>query len=113
MDRPKKPASGFLRFLTDQFKHFEAGKTNYREFQMKVAQDWRALSEEKKKAYNDECKKESVQYRQELAKWEMKMIRLGHTDLVRNETLIDAVDKPKHARVKSAKKSKQDSSDSD
>lgn len=113
MDRPKKPASGFLRFLTEQFKNFETGKSNYREFQSKIAADWSQLPEEKKKIYNDACRQELVQYKQELAKWEMKMIRLGHTDLVRNDTLIDAVERPKNARTKSAKKPKADSSDSD
>lgn len=119
MERPKKPASGFLRFLSKEFKNFEAGRDNYREFQAKVAQDWKVLPDEKKQAYNDEGKQESVLYKQELAKWELKMIRLGHTDLVRNETLIDGMEKSKRVRGKVAnkketeKKNKADSSDSD
>jgi hypothetical protein len=113
MDRPKKPASGFLRFLQEQFKNFEAGKSNYREFQSKIAKDWSQLPEDKKKAYNEACRLESIQYKQDLTKWEMKMIRLGHTDLVRNDTLIETVEKPRASRAKASKKSKADSSDSD
>jgi hypothetical protein len=113
LERPKKPASGFLRFLSEQFKKFESGKENYREFQVKIAKDWNALPEDQKKPYNDASKQESVQYKQELAKWELKMIRLGHTDVVRNETLIDGMETPKRVRAKINRKNKVESSDSD
>jgi HMG (high mobility group) box len=114
MERPKKPASGFLRFLSEEFKKFEVGTNNYRDFQRKIAQDWKVLPEDKKKVYNDECKKDSEVYKLDLAKWELKMIRLGHTDIVRNETLIDSEDRPKKVRAKeAAKKNKAESSDSD
>jgi hypothetical protein len=56
LGRPKKPASGFLRFLSEGFKNFETGKGNYREFQLKIAKDWNALPEDKKKVYNDPSK---------------------------------------------------------
>lgn len=111
MERPKKPASGFLRFLSEQFKSFDPSKNKYREFQKQIAQDWNSLTDEKKQVYNEASRQESVLYRQELAKWEMKMIRLGHTDLVRNDTLIDTIDKPKTR--KASKKAKPESSDSD
>lgn len=112
LGRPKKPATGFIRFLGEKFQGFETGKgsANYREFQTRITNEWNSLSEEKKKAYNDKSAQESAQYKVDLKNWEMNMIRLGHTDLVRGKTLLDNADSPK---AKKNKKSKADSSDSD
>lgn len=56
----------------------------------KVAKEWNTLPEEKKNVYNEEARVESIQYRQDLATWELKMIRLGNLDLVRQDALIDS-----------------------
>ena len=84
----------------------------YREFHKKIVDEWRAMSEEKKTQYNDATRTEMEQYKQELAKWELKMIRLGNQDLVRQEALVEASPDKKPKKQKS-KKTKPDSSDSD
>lgn len=63
------------------------------DFSRKIAQDWKALPEEKKNVYNQAYKAAQARYKQELAKWESKMIRLGNTDLVRPEALVERNDK--------------------
>lgn len=50
---------------------------------------WHALTDAKKKTYNDAFSSDLVKYRQELARWELKMIRLGNVDLVRQEALVE------------------------
>ena len=90
----------------------ERGNLPYREFHKKIVDEWRAMSEEKKTQYNDATRTEMEQYKQELAKWELKMIRLGNQDLVRQEALVEASPDKKPKKQKS-KKTKPDSSDSD
>ena len=65
-------------------------------FLRKVANEWNALPEEQKKPYNDAAKAETEVYKQELAKWELKMIRLGNLDLVRQAALVES--EPKKSR---------------
>lgn len=90
MDKPKKPASGFLRFLKESYANSaKENRGEYREFHKMIVQNWHEMPEGKKNTYNDACKAETVNYRQELAKWELKMVRLGNVDLVRQEALIE------------------------
>lgn len=84
MEKPKKPASGFLRFLSERYASGDRGPMNYREFQLKVAGEWKALTEDQKKIYIDAFVNDLKDYKRELAKWELKMIRLGHVELVRH-----------------------------
>lgn len=70
------------------------------------------LPEDKKKAYNDAARAEGVIYKQELAKWELKMIRLGNLGLVRPEALTDWEVKKSKRRTPKTTRSKS-SSDSD
>jgi hypothetical protein len=54
-----------------------------------MVEKWNSLPVEKKDAYNESCKAENVIYKQQLAKWELKMVRLGNVELVRQDALID------------------------
>lgn len=81
------------------------------EIQKKAAQTWDALPEEKKKVYNDMFANENVKYKQDLAAWELKMIRVGNLDLVRSDALIDD---PKSSRKPKVHRGpRKQSSDSD
>ena len=121
MGKPKKPASGFIRYLVERFAGGDQGSKTYREFQQQIVSEWSAMDPQKKQVYNDACKAESEVYRKELAKWELKMVRMGNVDLVRQEALIEAVPNKKSqvglkvaGRPKAgSKKNKLDSSDSD
>lgn len=83
MEKPKKPASGFLRFLSEKFASGDRGDLAYRDFQKKIVEEWKTMSDEKKQKYNDAFHAEAKEYKRELAKWELKMIRLGYVELVR------------------------------
>lgn len=75
---------------------------SYREWQSVISEQWNKLDEAQKKKYNELANSEFVKYRQELAKWELKMVRLGNIDLVRDEALIehDKISKPRFRRTK-------------
>lgn len=87
MEKPKKPASGFLRFLSERYASGDRGQMPYREFQIKVADEWKTLPETQKKVYTEAFLHELKDFKRELAKWELKMIRLGNVELVRQVSL--------------------------
>jgi transcription factor A len=109
-DKPKKPLSGFLRFLKVATEKYPR-ETNqqYRDWQKVVADKWNSMSDAERKPFNDAAQLEFVKYKQEITKWELKMVRLGNIDLVREEALIEheISHKPKRRH------SKRQSSDSD
>lgn len=78
-----------MRFLSEERERTPRGKLTYREWQNLAAENWNKLSDEKKNTYTEAAKVEIAKYKQELAKWELKMVRQGHVDLVRNEALIE------------------------
>lgn len=91
-----------MRFLKESYAKKEGGDMHYRDQLKKIAEAWKQLPEAKRSKYNDEFQKDNAIFAQELAKWELKMIRLGNLDLVRNEALIEG--KPvKPRRVKPEK----------
>lgn len=75
-----------------------------------IVKKWNELSDNDKKAYNTAFASDLVKYRQDLAKWELKMIRLGNVDLVRQEALIDP-SKRKAIAKSSVRKTKDSDSD--
>lgn len=89
MEKPKKPASGFIRFLSEQYATGDRGNLDYREYLRKVTATWKSMSDGQKKPYLDAFQEELKGYKRELAKWELKMIRLGYVELVRQEALIE------------------------
>ena len=98
LDRPKKPASAFLRFLGEERVKSPQGTSTYREWQLKTAAKWNALTDGQKEKYISAFKSESESYKQHLAKWELKMVKQGHVDVVRNEALIDPVPKARKSK---------------
>lgn len=89
MEKPKRPASGFLLYLSELRNKMPRGDLSYREWQRDAAVSWSKLSDEQKKQYNKQSSDGAVKYKQELAKWELKMIRMGNVDLVRSEALVE------------------------
>ncbi|KAG5684219.1 hypothetical protein PVAND_013457 [Polypedilum vanderplanki] len=109
--KPKKPASAYLRFLNDTSAHHREPNQSYRDYIISVAEKWKNLPEDKKQVYIKASLKDHDAYKQEISKWELKMIRLGNTDLVREKSAIKDVSKP---RARGSKfKSRSVSSDSD
>lgn len=69
----------------------------YKEWQLKATENWTKLSDVQKNKYMEATKADIEVYKRELAKWEMKMVRLGHEDVVRREALIEPQAKPRRS----------------
>lgn len=54
-----------------------------------MAEKWSKLTDSEKNVYLSSAKIDIEKYKQELTKWEIKMVRQGHLDVVRNEALIE------------------------
>lgn len=101
--KPKKPASGHVRFVTEAFKERDRGELPMVEFGKQLAKEWHALPEAKKSVYKNAYKADFALYKEDLIKWELKMIRLGNTDLVRKQALPVSMKKPLQRTAKIAK----------
>ena len=102
--------SGFLRFLKIAAEKFPREENqHYRDWQKVVAEKWNSMSDAERKPLNDAAQADFVKYKQEITKWELKMVRLGNIDLVREEALIEHDNSQKPKR----RQSKRQSSDSD
>lgn len=93
--KPKKPATGYIRYQLEMQP--TRGDMNRHDFIRKIATAWNELPEAKRKPYNDAYAADAVKYKDELAKWEKEMIKLGNVDLVRKSAAIDTAE-PKPRR---------------
>ncbi|XP_017883939.1 transcription factor A, mitochondrial-like [Ceratina calcarata] len=84
--KPKKPPSAFLSYLIEM-KTEKDPTVPFTDWLKSVTKNWNQMSEAEKKPYTDKVTELMVQYRKDLNEWEMKMINLGHTDIVRQITL--------------------------
>lgn len=64
LDRPKKPASGFLRFIAkERIRTPQTDKQTFREWQRAATTKWSSLSEGEKNIYLQEARKELETYK--------------------------------------------------
>lgn len=101
-NKPTRPPTGFIRFVVEAKNIIPRDPSqSYLEWQKKAGEKWNSLTDEQKKVYTDAAQPDFVKYRQELSKWELKMIRMGNTDLVREEAMIESSGgKPKRGPYK-------------
>ncbi|XP_054726637.1 transcription factor A, mitochondrial isoform X1 [Anastrepha obliqua] len=91
LGRPKRPASAFLRFLTQERTNSpQTPKQTYREWHQWCTEKWSRLSDKEKEVFLAESRKDMELYKTEIAQWEEKMVRLGNIDVVRQGNLIEA-----------------------
>jgi hypothetical protein len=108
-DKPKKPSSPFLRYLQEARDNIPRGKDqSYNEWLKATADKWKAMPDGQKKPYADAALIDFNKYKEDISKWELKMIRLGNSDLVRVKMAVD-----QEVRAKPKRKSRSVSSDSD
>lgn len=88
LGKPKRAPSSFLRYVLEQ-KAKQEPIANYTQFIKKVSEQWSKLSDAEKKPYQDAFHKETAQYKEKLEKWETKMLKEGHLEVVRNPLLLD------------------------
>lgn len=84
--KPKRPASAFLSYLVEK-KSEKDPNISFRDWLKSVTKTWNEMSNAEKKSYVDQATESMVQYRKDLYEWEIKMISLGHNDIVRQITL--------------------------
>ncbi|XP_044739445.1 high mobility group B protein 13 [Chrysoperla carnea] len=84
--KPKKNPSAFVLWMLEQYP--ERGSEPFRTFQLRVAQQWKSMSDSERKPYADRAKEMNEKYKEELTQWEEKMIRLGNIDIVRNDSKV-------------------------
>ncbi|XP_026756142.2 transcription factor A, mitochondrial [Galleria mellonella] len=81
LGRPKKPMSSYFLFAQSRRDDFH-GK-NMKEFQEKVKAEWLKLSDNDRVKYEKQAQQLMDKYKKDIEAWELKMISMGRTDLVR------------------------------
>lgn len=91
LGRPKRPMNGFLLFSADK-KPKNLNRDQNREQIKQMAQEWAQMSEKEKAPYNNRAADALVKYREDVKKWEEKMIAQNHEDVVRRKTTTTTKD---------------------
>lgn len=80
------------------------GSRDFKQFQKDTASAWLNLPDTEKKPFVDEMHRQMKEYQKLMVEWERKMIKLGNTDIVRQDALIE----PKPKTIKPTKKHEQE-----
>ncbi|KPJ15619.1 Transcription factor A, mitochondrial [Papilio machaon] len=83
MGKPKKPMSSY--FLFTQTKKDLLQGNNMKEYQEQMKKDWLKLPESERVKYEKQAQLLMDKYKKDLEAWEMKMVAIGRTDLVRQK----------------------------
>ncbi|KAL5281567.1 TFAM family protein [Megaselia abdita] len=90
LGRPKRPTSAFLRFvIQERVTTPQSISQTYRQWHAKATEKWTRMPEADKEAYILDARKDYETYKSQIKVWEEKMIKLGHMDVVRSDSLID------------------------
>lgn len=73
------------------------GTIDFKTFQKNVADNWAKLTDEQKKPFMEKTEALMKEYQKNMVEWERKMIKIGNTDIVRQDALLEP--KPTRARV--------------
>ncbi|CAH0755684.1 unnamed protein product [Diatraea saccharalis] len=95
MGRPKKPMSSYFLFSQTKKESFQS--KNLKEFQENVKSEWVKLPESERIKYEKQAQNLMDKYKKDLEAWELKMINIGRTDLVRVKPSREK--KPKTAKT--------------
>lgn len=87
LGRPKRPLNGFLLYIADRKPKNLSKEENKQQLKL-LAQKWAQLSDADKAPYNAQAAEALVKYREEVEKWEEKMIAGDHLDVIRRKHLI-------------------------
>lgn len=85
LGKPKHPGNAFTLYLMS----LDRGNFPLKDFLTTAAASWKQLPEEQLKIYKDKAAKNREQYNRELHEWELKMIRAGRADLVRQHQQLE------------------------
>lgn len=87
LGRPKRPLNGFLLFCADKKPKNLSKEENKSQVKL-MAQKWAQLSDAEKAPYNARAAEALVKYREDIKKWEDKMIAEDHLDVIRRKNII-------------------------
>lgn len=85
MGRPKKPMSSYFLFMQSRKETFQV--KNLKELQEKLKKEWSSLPAAEKVKFEKQAQDLLAKYKKDMETWELKMISLGRSDLVRSKTL--------------------------
>ncbi|XP_013140953.1 PREDICTED: transcription factor A, mitochondrial [Papilio polytes] len=85
MGKPKKPMSSYFLFI--QTKKDLLQGNSMKEYQEQIKKDWLKLPESERVKYEKQAQLLMDKYKKDLEAWEMKMIAIGRTDLVRQKPI--------------------------
>ena len=90
LGRPKKPASAFFRYVSEQRAAMPTNlpAQNYREWHKKCTASWAAMSDKEKEKFLTDARNEIEQYKKDMLVWEEKMLRSGNIDVLRHRNTI-------------------------
>ncbi|XP_053610715.1 transcription factor A, mitochondrial [Plodia interpunctella] len=83
LGRPKKPMSSYFLYIQTRKDIFQ-GK-HIKEYQKKMREDWLRLPESERVKFEKQAQQLMEKYRKDIEAWELKMISIGRTDLVRTK----------------------------
>ncbi|XP_045618762.1 transcription factor A, mitochondrial [Procambarus clarkii] len=79
LGKPKYPGNAFMLYLST----LDRGDAPAKEFMSGAAKQWNMLPEETQIVYREKAKESLKIYQNDLAEWEVKMLKAGRADLVR------------------------------
>ncbi|XP_045774945.1 transcription factor A, mitochondrial [Maniola jurtina] len=85
LGRPKRPMSSYFLFAQSRNDSFK-GKS-IKEYQEIVKRDWLKLPESERVKYEKQAQDLMIKYKKDLEAWEIKMVSIGRSDLVREKKL--------------------------
>ncbi|XP_047521811.1 transcription factor A, mitochondrial [Pieris napi] len=83
LGRPKKSMSSYILYMMSRKDTSQAN--DFKSYQEKVKADWLQLPESERKKYEKQAQEQMNKYKKDLEGWEMKMISIGRSDLVRQK----------------------------
>ncbi|KAL8561645.1 hypothetical protein ACOMHN_001377 [Nucella lapillus] len=84
LGRPKKPPNSFNLFV--KASRLQLNQADPPNFLKGLVKSWKQMSEEEKAVYKVNAIVQKEKYDEEMAKWERKMIEMGHQDLIRRKS---------------------------
>ncbi|CAG4951614.1 unnamed protein product [Colias eurytheme] len=85
LGRPKKPMSSYILYMMSRNDKSSESR-DFKTHQQKVKADWVKLTESERNKFEKQAADLMAKYRKDLEAWELKMISIGRSDLVRQKS---------------------------
>lgn len=103
LEKPKKVASAFLRFMQSEVVGKKgSGRAEYSQYLKDMGARWKVLSDEEKRPYKEAYERDLPQYKADLEKWQVKMTAEKNFDVVKNPLIVQTQRAPRQKTSKSS-----------